>query len=86
MRMPACRHDFAFEIEVNMMEIFSEYSQNCGNAKHEAVLILKMYTYLFKASFTIISQSSSYDIPTASASCGTRLVGVMPGSVFTSRK
>jgi len=27
-----------------MMEIFSEYSQNCGNAKHKAVLILKMHT------------------------------------------
>jgi len=22
-----------------------EYSQNCGNAKHEAVLILKTYTF-----------------------------------------
>ena len=41
---------------------------------------------LRSASFMMISHSSSYEMPTAAASCGTRLVGVMPGSVFTSRK
>jgi len=53
MRMLACRHDFAFEIEANIskkdmrsmsMAIY-EYSQNCGNAKHGAVRIIKTYTF-----------------------------------------
>ena len=43
-------------------------------------------TLRISAPFTISSQSSSYSMPTAAASWGTRLVGVMPGRVLTSRK
>ena len=41
---------------------------------------------MFKDNSIIFSHKSSYDIPTAAASCGSKLVGVIPGSVFASKQ
>ena len=43
-------------------------------------------SYFFMDSLTILSQSSSYEIPAAAASWGSRLVGVMTGRVLTYRQ
>ena len=45
-----------------------------------------IYLYFSKERFIILSHSSLYPRPMAAAACGTRLVGVMPGRVLTSRQ